>query len=479
LAYEACLVFSLHPIHSEAVCGVVGRADLLWSSFALLAFIVAFKKTLLWPIEKSSLIIMCATVGILCKEQGIMIIPMVLVLTFINDKTSRTLKAVIINCVKFGPYLALAVYLRLRIMNFQSPTFQEGDNPAGFIESRLLRLVNFHYLYALNGWLLVLPDWLCFDWAMGCISLIKGATDFRILFILAMWTVIVGLLLRRNKLVMSALTFIILPFLPSCNIFVLVGFVIGERNLYFSVLGYSILVAYGYQTLSKTKYKGLSKVLFWTTLAFFSLKSLHRGFEWQTEPGLFKAGLRVCPNNAKIHYNIAKLATDRNPGLAKVHYRKAIQLWPSYEHAMNNLGNILKSNGQFIEAESLFHSALKISPKFPACWMNLGIVQTHLNKLEEAEISYKNALKMKKVYPACHFNLGTLYLKADRSDSAVESFTKALMLDSRHFSSHANLVILLDDLGKFELAEIKAKEALKIFPERHDYYSTWFNLSAV
>jgi tetratricopeptide (TPR) repeat protein len=60
----------------------------------------------------------------------------------------------------------------------------------------------------------------------------------------------------------------------------------------------------------------------------------------------------VCPKNAKVHYNIAKLSNDSDISIK--HYTKAMDLWPSYEHAMNNLGNIYKNNGEFEKAEILF-----------------------------------------------------------------------------------------------------------------------------
>ena len=145
----------------------------------------------------------------------------------------------------------------------------------------------------------------------------------------------------------------------------------------------------------------------------------YRGLEWGTEETLFKSGLRVCPKNAKVHYNIAKLSNDSDTAIK--HYTRALDLWPSYEHAMNNLGNIYKNIGEFEEAEILFLKAINISPKFAACWMNLGIVQANLNKFHSAEQSYLEALNLKNgVYPDCLFNLGTLYLKLRQFEKAIQ-----------------------------------------------------------
>ena len=56
------------------------------------------------------------------------------------------------------------------------------------------QIINYNYLYAINAWLLLVPQWLCFDWSMGCVPIINTYSDPRILCIVAMWTVLLLLL---------------------------------------------------------------------------------------------------------------------------------------------------------------------------------------------------------------------------------------------------------------------------------------------
>lgn len=366
------------------------------------------------------------------------------------------------------------VYLRLYLIDFKPPVFQAGDNPSASIESLPWRLLNYSHIYTLNAWLLVCPEWLCFDWSLGCVPTITYPGDLRLLGSLSLWILILLLVYNslyyyRSKSLMVALVLLVLPFVPSTNLFFTVGFVVAERNLYLSVLGYSLLVAIGYSRLDK--FKRLKKPLLSIVVLAFACKSLHRCYEWQTEEKLFKSGLKVCPNNAKVHYNIAKIAANHNKTYeAVVGYRKAIQLYPIYEHAMNNLGNLLKSQAKYAEAKSLFVQALEINPDFAACWMNLGVVQTHLKEYMEAEMSYMKALGKRKIYPDCHYNLGTLYLKLRKHDKAVEAFGNAIKDDPRHFGARANTVILLDELERFEAAEKECYAALQLFPDKSDFY---------
>ena len=73
----AALLFAIHPVHTEAVSGVVGRAELLASVFFLLALlnysrVSRLRRGTRW---RSLMWTMCLiTCAMLCKEQGITVI---------------------------------------------------------------------------------------------------------------------------------------------------------------------------------------------------------------------------------------------------------------------------------------------------------------------------------------------------------------------------------------------------------------------
>lgn len=77
ISFAAAAIFSVHPIHSEAVSSIVGRAELLWAGFFLAAFIANLK------MERESSA--APAVGLLCllallsKESAIVAGPALLV----------------------------------------------------------------------------------------------------------------------------------------------------------------------------------------------------------------------------------------------------------------------------------------------------------------------------------------------------------------------------------------------------------------
>uniref|UniRef100_A0A669F7W4 dolichyl-phosphate-mannose--protein mannosyltransferase n=1 Tax=Oreochromis niloticus TaxID=8128 RepID=A0A669F7W4_ORENI len=317
------------------------------------------------------------------------------------------------------------------------------------------QIVNYNYYYSLNAWLLLCPWWLCFDWSMGCVPLIKSATDWRMVWLLLLWCILVGLISQalcsqdsqRRRTLTLGLVLLVVPFLPACNIFFRVGFVIAERVLYLSSAGYCLLLAYSLG---------------------HCLRCALRSHQWRSEQSLFTSALSVCPLNAKVHYNVGKNLADRgNTTAAITYYREAVRLHPTYVHAMNNLGNILKEKNELVEAEQLLSKAVSIQPDFAAAWMNLGIVQNSLQKFEEAEKSYWNAIRFRRKYPDCYYNLGRLYADQNRHLDALNAWRNATVLKPDHSLAWNNMVILLDNTGNLGQAELIGREALRVLPNDH------------
>ncbi|KAM9850674.1 protein O-mannosyl-transferase TMTC4 [Aulostomus maculatus] len=501
----AALLFATHPVHTESVAGIVGRADLLCALFFQLSFLTyckAFNKgserddrfSVQWVVAS---LLLCAA-AMLCKEQGITVLGVnaafdVLLICNVNvyELSQRLLlRKNPLNVSKMlqpGLLTRLALmclggllmlYARWRIMGTGPPAFTEVDNPASFAENMFLRIVNYNYYYSLNAWLLLCPWWLCFDWSMGCVPLITRATDWRMVWPLLLWCFLIGLISQalcsqdsqRRRTLTLGLVLLVVPFLPACNIFFRVGFVIAERVLYLSSSGYCLLLAYalGHCCYRWTKYRRLLGASVLGLLCVFVARCALRSHQWRSEQSLFTSALNVCPLNAKVHYNVGKNLADRGNTTAAIsYYREAVRLHPTYVHAMNNLGNILKERNELHEAEQLLSKAVSIQPDFAAAWMNLGIVQNSLQKFNEAEQSYWNAIRFRKKYPDCYYNLGRLYADQHRHIDALNAWRNATVLKPDHSLAWNNMVILLDNTGNLGQAELIGREALRLLPNDH------------
>ncbi|XP_060516972.1 protein O-mannosyl-transferase TMTC4 [Cylas formicarius] len=485
VALTASVLFTVHPIHTEAVAGLVGRADIL-SSILFLVILLCYQSL----IKKSFLLWFCfvftlTTCAVLCKETAITVLGACLIYDVYKSKKRRkswykSLCAPMLVCRVICLFIIglIIMYYRLKIMMFEGPTFSKTDNPAAFADEFYVRILTYNYIYSLNALLLLWPQWLCFDWSMGCVPLIYDISDYRVIQVLLFWggcASIFIVLIRKSLLFelidirIVVLSLVILPLIPASNILFHVGFVIAERTLLLPSTGFCFLIALGFKKL-KTRYscEKLFVVAYILLCFTFAIRTIQRNSEWLSEDRLFKSALAVCPNNAKVHYNMAKVAADAGRRIDALQgYRKAIELYPDYEQAMNNLANLLREDKKFQEAEELLRKAVKVRPNFAAAWMNLGIVLTNLNKLEEAEKCYMKAISHRKRYPDCYYNLGNLYLDQGRHREALQSWRMATILKPTLSAAWGNTLALLDTQGRLQDALRIGTDALRYNPDAH------------
>ena len=194
-AAGAALLFAVHPVHTEAVTGVVGRAELLASVFFLLVFLHYGKMTrqsgsIRW--RSMMMVCMLVSLAMLSKEQGITVIAVCVVHdVFVAQCLSlRDLASMLNTAGKIGApswvkrsvillFAGLALMMiRLRVMGSQLPVFTKYDNPAAAAPSPS-RQLTFNYLLSVNSLLLMLPSNLCCDWTMNTVPLVTSLADSR------------------------------------------------------------------------------------------------------------------------------------------------------------------------------------------------------------------------------------------------------------------------------------------------------------
>ncbi|XP_035209841.1 protein O-mannosyl-transferase TMTC2-like, partial [Stegodyphus dumicola] len=194
----AGLLFAAHPIHTEAVAGVVGRADVGACLFFLLCIMFYFKYceyrsypelcSRRWIYLYASLT--CAACSMLTKEHGVTVLAVCVIYEVLIyhkialkelidmpfQKRFQSLREGLLHLAGTGITL---LGLRLHLMGNKPPDFAPADNPAADSDSLLTRTLTFLYLPVFNFWLLLCPRWLSFDWSMEAIPLIKSPLDIR------------------------------------------------------------------------------------------------------------------------------------------------------------------------------------------------------------------------------------------------------------------------------------------------------------
>ncbi|XP_058132439.1 protein O-mannosyl-transferase TMTC4 isoform X3 [Dasypus novemcinctus] len=480
----AALLFAVHPVHTECVAGVVGRADLLCALFFVLSFLgycKAFKESnkegtcssTFWVL----LSILLGAVAMLCKEQGITVLGLnaifdILVKGKLNileivqkvlhkDKALENAGVLRNAGLRFRMLLltaggAATLYVRWTIMGTGPPAFTEVDNPASFADSMLVRAINYNYYYSLNAWLLLCPWWLCFDWSMGCIPLIKSVSDWRIIALAALWFCLIGLICQalcsedshKRRILTLGLGFLVIPFLPACNLFFRVGFVVAERVLYLPSVGYCMLLTFGFTALSRhTKKKKLIAAVILGILFINMLRCMIRSGEWRNEEQLFRSALSVCPLNAKY--------ADLNRHVDALNaWRNATALKPEHSLAWNNMIILLDNTGNLAQAEAVGREALEVIPDDHSLMFSLANVLGKSQKYKESEALFLKAIKANPNAASYHGNLAVLYHRWGQLVLAKKHYEISLHLDPTASGTKENYGLLRRKLEQMQKKDI-------------------------
>ncbi|KOX72250.1 hypothetical protein WN51_01112 [Melipona quadrifasciata] len=188
-------LFAAHPIHSEAVAGVVGRADLLACLLTLTAFLAysAHCERTRSPFPLL-LALVSSTLATLAKETGISSLALCLLWELCRGESSRKVNCSLTRARSIGIVsgsLALLVLGRLRITGTR-PEFASADNPTARHPSRLTRGLTFLYLPAASARMLLCPSTLSFDWSMDAVPRITSLLDARNLETACLYTALIG-----------------------------------------------------------------------------------------------------------------------------------------------------------------------------------------------------------------------------------------------------------------------------------------------
>uniref|UniRef100_A0A8C5G508 Protein O-mannosyl-transferase TMTC3 n=1 Tax=Gouania willdenowi TaxID=441366 RepID=A0A8C5G508_GOUWI len=475
----AALLFAVHPIHTEAVTGVVGRAELLSSIFLLAAFLAYTKSTssnhsIVWP--PIALTVVLVAVATLCKEQGITVIGICCIHEvfvaqgFTLPMLVDTLRQVLLGKDGF-PYAVLQtllklivlvistlllVIIRVQVIQSQLPVFTRFDNPAA-VSPTPTRQLTFNYLLPVNMWLLLNPSELCCDWTMGTIPLVESLLDVRNLSTLVFYTFL-GLLTYHSlryrhssaKTVIMALSLIALPFIPASNLFFPVGFVIAERVLYVPSMGFFLLQTY---TILK-----ISWLIIGVLLTTHAVKTFNRNWDWESEYTLFTSALKVNKNNAKLWNNVGHALENQNEyAKALQYFLQATRVQPDDIGAHMNVGRTYKNLNRSKEAEEAYlvakslmpqvipgkKYATRVAPNHLNVYINLAnLIRANDSRLEEADQLYRQAISMRPDFKQAYISRGELLLKMNKLTEARDAYLRALELDGTNADLWYNLAIV-------------------------------------
>ncbi|KAL4232631.1 Protein O-mannosyl-transferase tmtc2 [Mactra antiquata] len=462
----AGLLFAVHPIHAEAVTGIVGRADVLAALFYLLSFI-AYSRSMNVNQDQTYHVpfvisMIMAGIAMLCKETGVTAIGLCVVYDVIilvnQSRKQKTvyMKSLVTRIALAACWTVVILSLRIKIMGRHLPRFTHSANPASFSDSMATRWMTYSYLWSYNFWLMLLPYKLCYDWQHASIPLIEHVTDLRNLATIICITVIMYIVYQTfrewrniqrkteetrpsNHFMLISVAMTTIPFLPASNLLFPVGFVLAERVLYIPSMGFCICVAVGICKLQErwSVYNHHMMSLTCLVLMMLTFKTWKQNTTWQSRETLFRSGIQVMPHNAKVHFNYANfLKSCDMTEEAIYHYKTAISLDDHYPSAHNNLATLLTDD---IEVERHLRRTIMLQPN----------------------------------HQRAHMNLGSLLFNQGQRSLGASYLYKAVDIDRTNPEVLTTLAHYLLEVGNITEAEYYLRQAEDIDPEYSDIYTLY------
>jgi tetratricopeptide (TPR) repeat protein len=483
LALALAALWGLHPVLTESITNVVGRADLL-AAFGVLAGLLCYTRAASVAGGRRwawlGALGVAQAIGLFSKESGIVLPGIMLLydLTWSNRAVWR--RRVPAYAVVALP-LAAFFYLRGGLDTHMLIEFTE--NPlvnAGFWSARTTAVK----VIGKFVWLFLWPAKLSADYSYNAVPLFGGPAssgdDAKGLIALGVClAALLAFLLviqwrRTGKPFLFFLGFFFLALLPTSNLIIIIGSIMAERFLYMPSIGLAGCVVAALHLIAQRS-SPRWRLAPWGVLGVACLvcaaRTYARNFDWQNSRSLWTSAVNTCPESARPHYNLAtELA--QIPGElphAITEFEAALRIRPDYAEAHYNLGNALVvTPNRTPDAIIEYQAALRYAPNLIEAHYSLGNVLTHMpGRLPDAINEYQAALRIQPNYVYAHNNLGTALARTPgRLPDAIAEFQAALRLRPDYADAHNNLGnALAETPGRLPDAIAEYQAALRIEPD--------------
>jgi tetratricopeptide (TPR) repeat protein len=312
-AWCAAALFAVHPIATEAVDNVVGRADLLAAMAVLAGRLIYGCATAESGLRRWLALFAMAAVGAFSKENAVVLAGLMLLsdLAFGVPGGIRTRQRLAAYAAAIGSLAALLVARALVFAPLPWP-------PALYMDNVLRNLPRWERLFSAQK--IVGMDLCLLAWPVRLVSdrsfdVIRPAAWTDLGAWISLWALlgllVLALAMRwRHPLVFWLIGFLGLALLPTSNLVVKIASAMAERFLYLPSVAFAIAVA-------GLAWRYLSPRLAWAALGALLLlytgRTWARNADWRDNFTLGLADVETVPRNARLHDMLAKAWFDQEP----------------------------------------------------------------------------------------------------------------------------------------------------------------------
>lgn len=464
ISFFTSILFVVHPIHTEAVSYISGRAEPLAVLFMLLGLIFYIKRLPPDRFLTYSLVAVSYLSAILSKEYGLWM-PFLLLIYHYSFKIKLNFKYFL--CLLFT--LFFYTLLRLNAIENIFPS-------RSFKDTVFERLPGFFVALFDYPRLLLLPFDLHMEYGYKWFGFTEPKAIFGFLILVCMLFLILGKK-TRNGLISFSVIWFILTLLPQSNLFPVNAYM-AEHWLYLPSVGFFLILGCGLNYLCNfRKLKILGIALSVVLVIFYSFLTLMQNNYWRNALVFYERNLRFAPQSVKLLNNLALIRKDMGKhGEAISLLEKARLIDPTYVITYNNLANSYEEIDNHEKAAQLYKEAIKIDPDYSEAYCNLGVVYIKLGEKEKAIPLFKKAAEINPYNVKAHNNLGSIYKENGNYKEAIGLYRRVIKIAPHYSGAYYNLGIVYAEIGEKEKAITEFKKAVELNPRNPRAYNNLGNL---
>ncbi len=450
--FLAALLFAVHPVHTEVLGEIVGRAELLAAAFALGSVLVFLRA--LDPVPDGrrarargglfTLSLVLFALAFLAKENAV-IVPGLLLLA--DRLVARQRPAWPFHAAS-GMVLVSILALRVHVLGGLNPAgpIHFIDNPIAhlsFLEGRLTALK----VLARYAALLVWPAAMSIDYSYRTIPPPSGPLDAGASLgaaIALAWALGVALTWKKAPGTAFALGFIGITFAPVANLLFPIGTIMAERLLYLPSAGFCMAAAALVGSLAgvpsmKTRI-GAVRLGVGVLILALSARTIVRLRDWRDDYTIFKAALRVAPESVRALLNYGSACEERGEDTEAIEaYEKALSVWPQFADAHYNLAGVLARRKEWQGAVDHYREAARMQPGNVHYLVNLAHSLTGIGRPAEGRDVLRRAIQIDPSSALAYTNLGAAELALGDAQAAITAYAQAVRLEPANADYLRNL----------------------------------------
>jgi Tfp pilus assembly protein PilF len=478
--FLASLLFTVHPLQTEAVTYIVSRSVLFSTTFYLSGIILFFRAV---TSEKRRSVYIAGLFAVsllgMASRENFAMFPLMLVLydlLFISRFSAREAAGHYRAYIPVLVTLGYFVFLAANNTYVRSPGLPGwGIEPLEYIYTQF----NVHATYLR---LLVLPinQNLDYDYPIAR-ALFELPTLLSFMGYLGLWAAGI-LLVKKRPMVSFGVLWFVVTLVPISFAVAFMGLRLGnpifEHRAYLPSAGAIVAAVWGLVVLtekSEALRKGAVSLLV-ALAVVFSIAAYVRNGVWRSEVSLWSDVVEKAPNNAMAYGNLgAAYSTEGRYDLAVKYFRLQMRLHKERGHYKRGpisgrerpeAGADPKSlHGRDVKtAIEYFETAIDMDPGNAAAHNNLGMLYRKEGRTDKAIEHYEAALGLEPDNAEFHTNLANAYDIEGRTDKAIEHYKEAIRLMPEYALAHYNLGIAYINKGQPDKAREELRRALEIEP---------------